>query len=323
MGYPRTVSIDNFHTPNFRLVIEIIGFLAQKLDPTFGIVSSIDTQQNRLYLVKMLMHFFSSNAGLKIIGKRIYQADNHAIKEITKISNILYQTKIKEIDEISGKISEYFEMERIKEITSVHRLVSEILENIANLSILVDQKENEEPLRDFEPSSVRELIIKSTESMKNNCKAIETSIERIKDDEKNLQLKTSRKKQELERSRKRLTTLKSVRPIFTEEYEKLEEELKLLYDKYINNFRNIRFLEDHLNKLVHQLKSQEAIYANKEAEKARPLRRSAFNNSSNSSQGSSDDDKSDFDMYQRNNESCEPHKNSIRDFEFENSEDDF
>ena len=45
------------------------------------------------------------------------------------------------------------------------------------------------------------------------------------------------KKVELDRNQKRLLTLKKVRPAFMDEYEKLEEELKRLYEEYIIKFR--------------------------------------------------------------------------------------
>jgi clusterin-associated protein 1 len=41
----------------------------------------------------------------------------------------------------------------------------------------------------------------------------------------------------LERNQKRLLTLKKVRPAFMDEYEKLESELKKVYEEYIVKFR--------------------------------------------------------------------------------------
>jgi clusterin-associated protein 1 len=52
-----------------------------------------------------------------------------------------------------------------------------------------------------------------------------------------LEAKIEKKKVELDRNQKRLLTLKKVRPAFMDEYEKLEEELKKLYEEYIIKFR--------------------------------------------------------------------------------------
>lgn len=52
-----------------------------------------------------------------------------------------------------------------------------------------------------------------------------------------------RRKTEVERNRKRLQTLRKVRPAFMEEFEKLEVELKSLYEDYLQKFRYLAYLE--------------------------------------------------------------------------------
>lgn len=53
----------------------------------------------------------------------------------------------------------------------------------------------------------------------------------------------------MERHKKRLQTLKKIRPAFMEEFEKLEEELKYLYQSYVVKFRNAAFLENVLEQI--------------------------------------------------------------------------
>lgn len=53
-------------------------------------------------------------------------------------------------------------------------------------------------------------------------------------------------KVEFERAQKRLKTLESVRPAFMDEFERLEEELKLQYEQYLHKFRNVTYLEQQL-----------------------------------------------------------------------------
>ena len=66
---------------------------------------------------------------------------------------------------------------------------------------------------------------------------ITNNIENVASNEANLEAKIEKKKVELDRNQKRLFTLKKVRPAFMDEYEKLEEELKKLYEEYIIKFR--------------------------------------------------------------------------------------
>lgn len=64
-----------------------------------------------------------------------------------------------------------------------------------------------------------------------------------KDTEQNLDARTERRRTELDRNQKRLHTLKKVRPAFMEEFEKLEIELRTLYDDYLQKFRYLAYLE--------------------------------------------------------------------------------
>merc|ERR1719301_176358 len=68
-------------------------------------------------------------------------------------------------------------------------------------------------------------------------------------DEKSLEGKIKKKKQELERCKKRLSSLTSVRPAFMDEYEKMEMDLEKYYEQYVSRFRNLDYLEHELDLL--------------------------------------------------------------------------
>lgn len=101
-----------------------------------------------------------------------------------------------------------------------------------------------------------------------------TAIENVASDEANLETKIEKKKQDLERNQKRLSTLQAVRlvymlpcsiriylivtltltqqlvvcrPAYMDEYEKLEEEVQKLYETYMQKFRNLAYLEQLLD----------------------------------------------------------------------------
>ena len=65
-----------------------------------------------------------------------------------------------------------------------------------------------------------------------------------------MEAKIEKKKVELERNQKRLMTLKKVRPAFMDEYEKLEDELKKIYEDYIVKYRCLAFLEQQVTTFV-------------------------------------------------------------------------
>ena len=68
-------------------------------------------------------------------------------------------------------------------------------------------------------------------------------------DEANLQMKIDKKKTELDRQQKRLQSLQTVRPAFMDEFERLEEELSAHYHYYLQNHRNLAYLESELEKI--------------------------------------------------------------------------
>ena len=74
-----------------------------------------------------------------------------------------------------------------------------------------------------------------------DMKGYVTNLERDNDKLENLIKKKSR---ELQRLDKRLKSLTNVRPAFMDEYERQEKELEMLYNIYLEKFRNIDYLEN-------------------------------------------------------------------------------
>ena len=57
----------------------------------------------------------------------------------------------------------------------------------------------------------------------------------------------------LDRQQKRLQSLQTVRPAFMDEFERLEEELSAHYHYYLQNHRNLAYLESELEKIEFKL----------------------------------------------------------------------
>merc|ERR1719174_2311974 len=73
------------------------------------------------------------------------------------------------------------------------------------------------------------------------------NLDELQKDEKTLEGKIKKKRQELDRCRKRLSSLAAVRPAFMDEYESLEAELERYYEQYVGRFRNLDYLEHELD----------------------------------------------------------------------------
>ncbi len=102
-------------------------------------------------------------------------------------------------------------------------------------------------LRQLEITEVEQALKQSLRAIEEDIKKTNQNIENVASNEANLEAKIEKKRVELERSEKRLQTLKKVRPAFMDEYEKLEAELKQVYEDYIVKFRCLSFLEQQVS----------------------------------------------------------------------------
>ncbi|KAK7799045.1 hypothetical protein U0070_020055 [Myodes glareolus] len=258
LGYPRHISMENFRSPNFGLVSEVLLWLVKRYEPQTDIPSDIETEQDRVFFIKAIAQFMATKAHIKLNTKKLYQADGYAVKELLKITSVLYnamKTKGMEGSKMGEEDISKFKFDlgsKIADLKAARQLASEITAKGASLYDLLGK---EVELRELRTEAIaRPLEINETEKvMRIAIKDILAQVQKTKDllnnvasDEANLEAKIEKRKLELERNRKRLQTLQSVRPAFMDEYEKTEEELQKQYDIYLEKFRNLAYLEQQL-----------------------------------------------------------------------------
>ncbi|XP_034987251.1 clusterin-associated protein 1 isoform X2 [Zootoca vivipara] len=259
LGYPRLISMENFRTPNFMLVSEILIWLVKRYEPQTDIPSDVDTEQDRVFFIKAVAQFMATKAHIKLNTKKLYQADGYAVKELLKITSVLYnamKTKGMEATAVGEEDTSKFKFDlgsKIGDLKTARQLASEITSKGASLFDLLGK---EVELREIRTEAIaRPLEINETEKvMRVAIKDILEQVQKTNDmlsnvasDETSLEAKIEKRKLELERNRKRLQTLQSVRPAFMDEYEKIEEELQKQYSCYLEKFRNLTYLEQQLD----------------------------------------------------------------------------
>ncbi|XP_052762465.1 clusterin-associated protein 1-like isoform X2 [Mya arenaria] len=272
LGYVRLISMENFRNPNFPLVAEVLKWLVKRYDPSADIPSDTDTEQDRVIFIKSVAEFMATKAHIKLNTKKLYQADGYAVKELLKVTSVLYnamKTNITENDDSTGddeNTSITFDISsRISELKEARRLASEITSKGAGLYDLlgkeVDLREQRTMViaRQLEINDVESSLGASIKAVENEIRKTLHMLDNVASDEANLEAKIEKKRNELERNQKRLQTLQSVRPAYMDEYEKLEEDLQKLYDAYLIRFRNQAYLESQLEEYnrVEQDKSEE------------------------------------------------------------------
>uniref|UniRef100_A0A5F9D2W7 Clusterin associated protein 1 n=1 Tax=Oryctolagus cuniculus TaxID=9986 RepID=A0A5F9D2W7_RABIT len=226
LGYPRHISMENFRTPNFGLVSEVLLWLVKRYEPQTDIPSDIDTEQDRVFFIKAIAQFMATKAHIKLNTKKLYQADGYAVKELLKVTSVLYNAmKTKGME---GSKPGEEDVSKFKFDLASKELRTEAIARPLEIN------ETEKVMR----IAIKEILVQvqKTNDLLNN----------VASDEANLEAKIEKRKLELERNRKRLQSLQSVRPAFMDEYEKIEEELQKQYDIYLEKFRNLAYLEQQL-----------------------------------------------------------------------------
>ncbi|KAM4631784.1 clusterin-associated protein 1 [Discoglossus pictus] len=318
LGYPRLISMENFRSPNFPLVSEVLTWLVKRYEPQSDVPVDVDTEQDRVFFIKAVAQFMATKAHIKLNTKKLYQADGYAVKELLKITTVLYNAmKTKSIDssQLGEEETASFKFDlgsKIADLKMARQLASEITSKGASLYDLLGK---EADLREVRTAAIaRPLEINETEKvLRASIKEVLEQVQKMKDllsnvasDEVNLDSKIEKRKQELERNRKRLQTLQSVRPAFMDEYEKIEEELQRQYEVYVEKYRNLCFLEQQLedHHRIEQERFEEAentlrLMQNKLTEEENRLQKSGHNNEDSDSEIQDDEGSDDMEDDER------------------------
>ncbi|KHJ80413.1 hypothetical protein OESDEN_19912 [Oesophagostomum dentatum] len=74
IGYPRILSLENFRTPNFKLVAELLEWIVKRFDPSATISAEhTTTEQDRVLFIKQAVLLLLQNSRLKLNPRKLYQ----------------------------------------------------------------------------------------------------------------------------------------------------------------------------------------------------------------------------------------------------------
>eukprot|EP00411_Alexandrium_monilatum_P119218 CAMPEP_0175679408 /NCGR_PEP_ID=MMETSP0097-20121207/24269_1 /TAXON_ID=311494 /ORGANISM="Alexandrium monilatum, Strain CCMP3105" /LENGTH=436 /DNA_ID=CAMNT_0016986231 /DNA_START=36 /DNA_END=1346 /DNA_ORIENTATION=+ len=274
LGYHRTISMENFRTPNFELVADILYWLLHRFEPSCNLSEDISTESHRVEFIKAVCQKVVLRTGTKLNAKKLYGADGYAAKELLRLAQVLYDAQ-KSVGETppDGMGEESFTLNsKIANLKSTRNLCSQIVESGAGLFDLLQKEseiraDREKTLRFLDgmsrnlgSNSESEVVEKAVASLlgnhSQNLEQLKQMSEELQRDEKQLEVKIRKKKQELDRCKKRLGSLASVRPAFMDEYEQLEQELERYYEQYVGRFRNLDYLDHELDELNREEKER-------------------------------------------------------------------
>ena len=265
LGYPRPISMENFKTPNFELVADILYWFVLRYDPKADISDDIEEERDRVNFIKSISTLFQTKARIKLNPKKLYEATGFAVKEMLKIAQYLFKAmKTASVDEDElSKGLDFDISSKLHNLKAARNLASEITESGAKLYDFLGKENELREARDkaiefldsishnLDSNTEQEYIEKCIRDLIGNqnqtMEQMQDMVKNLKQDEAELENKIKRRGTELERAEKRFQGIQSVRPEFMDEYERLEEDLSQMYLVYVEKFKNIDFLESDLS----------------------------------------------------------------------------
>lgn len=269
LGYHRIVSLENFRTPNFPLVADALLWLCERYDPGAEIPDVIQTEKERVEFLKATARTMAAKARIKLNIKALYRADGYAVRELLKIASVLHKSLRtsdpgQDGESSGGAVSAGDLQTKIDELAAARDMATEIVESGAKLYGLLGEESELKRVREramrfvdsismnLESNAARETIERSireqVNSITENVSQLDKMCADLAKDQTSLQSKIERKQMELKRAEQRYQHLKKVRPAHIDDYERMETELKMVYDNYLERFRNLSYLEAQLEK---------------------------------------------------------------------------
>ncbi|KHN73587.1 Clusterin-associated protein 1 [Toxocara canis] len=253
LGYPRLLSMENFRTPNFKLVAELLEWIVRRFDPNTRVSTILDTEQERVIFIKSVVLILLQKARIKLNPKKLYQADGYAVQELAVVIRILYDTMKQPLDADGGAIAWNTMRSKVntkmQEVRMCRQLASQIPQSGATLydllakEVIAAEARSKALSFSLDLADAEKAVKQATEAIQDELAQINHNLQNISSDEATLDAKIERKKREYEQQQKRLAKLQSFRPQYMDEYEKYEKKLKQLYAIYVLKFRNVAYLQ--------------------------------------------------------------------------------
>eukprot|EP00906_Rhabdomonas_costata_P033337 RCo046976 len=246
LGYPRIVSVESFRKPNFELVADILYWLVQRHDPSSEVSDDIATEAARIQFLKSIAELFQVKLHIKLNCKKLYQADGLACQELLKVASVLKdavtmrseaaaETAAEEVRGFDTKAARTMATELTTEGSRLLELLDGEISHAEERQIVVTRPQDTARLEGSLQALVRALKQEGVHISEAHAAAL-TDVESLKS-------KIEHKKTQLERTAKRLKALEVTRPAHQDEFEELEAELSRQYSAYLENFRNLEYLE--------------------------------------------------------------------------------
>ena len=265
-NYPRPIRPDSFQRPNFELVADVLCYFLQLIDCSISIHNDISTEDNRVEFINGVTAELAERLNLSLDGRRLYAADGFAVQELHKVARYIQiaMTLVNEESNDNIVIQHSTSESEIRASAIRAEILSqEIAEISANVKLLLNHEADDSKKRvkainfldaalsDDETSEKRSIKFSIEQILGETNDAVEILDKQCKmliSTNRGMEEKIRKRSIDIERNIKRLDslTVQNIRPAFMDEYEQLESELQVEYEKYVVRIRNVDYLESEL-----------------------------------------------------------------------------
>jgi len=296
LRYPNAISIENFDGPNFELVADILYWMTQRYDPNASIHDCIDSESDRVQFVKGVVTVFFEKGNIRLNAKKLYAADENVVEELLKITKVLLEAvNVEEATRTGGVSATKKESEQIiisvEDIKTLRLLTTQLTESGARLhSLLANEVEckerrsnisafmqavNSNDEKSSELDTIEDRLRTLLQGVKDEFAALEEEVAHMGADRNDIMANIKRKREDLDRNKRRLESLQSARPAFMDEYETLEIELQKHYELYMERYRNVHYLKHEL-KCIERVENENAMDNKRNIKRSEAKRKQEF-----------------------------------------------
>lgn len=258
---PHPIPANSFQSPNFELMSSILCWLVKLLDATIPIQTRAGSEDGRVKLLNGIVSELSKRFDISVDMRQLMPADDRAVKELIKIASII-EKSLQLAEELSTSSEDDIQVEiTIAATKRARSLVDEITEICSRLSSKLekeseDSKDRTNALRFFNSVIGNDASAQDhcTTTISRKLDSTNSAIERLDkqcklliSNQRGMEEKLQKKSIDLDRASKRLESLRDVRPAYVDEYEKLEKDLEVEYDRFVVRLRNKDYLEGELS----------------------------------------------------------------------------
>ncbi|XP_031636647.1 clusterin-associated protein 1 [Contarinia nasturtii] len=255
LGYPKPLKLTALYTDqgsleNFKLIFDILRWLIDQYEPGTILLGSTDSEMDRTLLVRSTVEFLVVKAGIKLNPMRLYASSMVSAPELLKVVNLIMKRPTLQSQDADvmnenqyRKVAEIDIDDKIKARQRGRELSSELTQIGATLYDLLgkenenQEKRNSQAGRQMESSNVGRILSNVIASANVKVSTDKALLDSVLMERQAISAKIERRKADLERLKQRLDTLQKIRPAFSEEFEKAEEELEKLYVEYLTHIR--------------------------------------------------------------------------------------